>query len=181
MNFLKSQKNIAKNQQGFTLVEMLVSIALFSIVIVVCMGSILTIVDVNRKSQSLSIVMNDLNFVLESMTRSIKTGEITDFSNDDITIIDQNGREIIYRFNNGKIERSIGTPAEYISLTSNQIEITQAGFYVFDNNINPSTDNLQPRVLISLTGEVNITERVNSAFKIQTTVSQRNLDDNDLY
>jgi prepilin-type N-terminal cleavage/methylation domain-containing protein len=174
-------KKIQKEtEKGFTLIEMLVSLALFSIVIVVIMGSILTIVDVNRKSQSLTVVMNDLNFVLESITRTVKTGEIQTGhgSRSEIEIIDQEGRVITYRFENGAIERKTeegGEESDYISLTSEQIEITAASFDVFDDEYN-----FQPRILIFLDGEVAITERIRSAFRIQTTVSQRNLDDDHL-
>lgn len=169
------EKRIQKHEHGFTLVEMLVSMALFSIVIVVIMGSILTIVDVNRKSQSLTVVMNDLNFVLESITRTVKTGEIQDVSDGVIRVTDQNGRDIRYRWNEeeGTIERDVDdNGTNYISLTSDQIEITDADFVLFDNN-----DNYQPRLLIAVEGEVTITERIRSAFKIQTSVAQRNLDD----
>lgn len=172
------QKRIKTNEDGFTLIEMLVSMALFSIVIVVIMGSILTIVDVNRKSRSLTVVMNDLNFVLESITRTVKTGEIlneTDGVLSEIEVEDQEGRIILYRWEDGAIERNVDGRG-YISLTSNQIEITDADFILFDDS-----DNYQPRLLISVEGEVVITPKVRSAFKIQTSVAQRNLDDEDLF
>ena len=62
-----------QKQKGFTLIELLLAVALFSIVVVISFGAIMTTVDVNRKSQTLTTVMNDLNFTLESMTRTIKT------------------------------------------------------------------------------------------------------------
>ena len=70
--------SIKKTQQkGFTLIEMLDSVALFSVVLVVTLGSILTIMDSNKKARSLMSVMNNLNFSIDSMTRSIKAGKIT--------------------------------------------------------------------------------------------------------
>jgi prepilin-type N-terminal cleavage/methylation domain-containing protein len=176
-SILNKQKNKLKSESGFTLIEMMVSLSLFSIVIVVMMGSILTIVDVNRKSQSLSIVMNDLNFVLESITRTIKTGDglSVDPGGEWIEVINQENETITYRLYDGSIQRDVDNGG-YIDLTSDQLVITDASFILFNVD-----NNRQPRLLISIEGEVTITEEINSAFKIQTTISQRNLDDDDLY
>lgn len=68
------KKNI-QNNGGFTLIELLVSIALFSVVLVMALGAILTIVDLNRKTQAMSSVTNNVNFAVESMVRIIKSAE----------------------------------------------------------------------------------------------------------
>ncbi len=62
------------NKKGFTLIELMVSITIFSIVMLVSVGALLSIVDANRKAQSLKSVMNNLNFALESMSRNIRVG-----------------------------------------------------------------------------------------------------------
>ena len=46
-----------RQQDGFTLIEMLVSIALFAIVMVVCVGALLSLVTANKKAQALESVM----------------------------------------------------------------------------------------------------------------------------
>lgn len=66
-------KALEKNK-GFTLVEIMVSLGLFSIVVVVAAGAFLKIVDADKKAQSLKTVINNLNFSLESMTREIRMG-----------------------------------------------------------------------------------------------------------
>ena len=182
---LFKEKNSNNSQCGFTLIEMLVSTALFSIVIVVIMGTILTIIDVNRKSQTLTIVMNDLNFALESFTRTVKTGEFQSVNSEgtQMTITNQEEEEVVYKIENEAIYRRLdedpndGFTPDFIKLTSDQLKITSGFFKVFNN---PGVSNYQPRVLVSLEGSVSITPRITSAFKIQTTVSQRNLDDNDI-
>ncbi len=171
-----------QNNKGFTLVEMLVSIALFAIVLVITLGSIMTIVDVNRKSQSLTIVMNDLNFALENITRSVKTGDVqVDQSTaNEIYVIedlDNVKRHVKYRFAQNKIERSVkpegGSWSDYVAITSDQINIDNARFIVYDEY-----ESLQPRVLISIAGTALVGPTVSSKFHIQTTVSQRNLEVN---
>lgn len=52
----------------------MVSITIFSIVMLVSIGALLSIIDANRKAQSLKSVMNNLNFALENMSRNIRVG-----------------------------------------------------------------------------------------------------------
>lgn len=174
------------NKKGFTLVEMLVSIALFAIVLVITLGSIMTIVDVNRKSQSLTIVMNDLNFALESITRSVKTGDIQvdESRNDSLYVIeDLNGglRHVKYKFNDqGEITRSVGGTngtswSDDIAITSDQINIESAIFKLYGGS-SCSNGSCQPRVLISIAGTAVVGPTISSKFHIQTTVSQRRLE-----
>ena len=73
MSLIKNTKK-EKFTTGFTLIEMMVAVSIFAIVVMISMTAILSIVDSNRKAQSLKSVMNNLNFALETMTRSIKTG-----------------------------------------------------------------------------------------------------------
>ncbi len=66
--------NRRSKTQGFTLIEALVSLGLFSIVVVSASGVILSIISSNRKNQAISSVVNNLNYSIESMVRDIKTG-----------------------------------------------------------------------------------------------------------
>ncbi len=69
MMHTKIQRN-----KGFTLIELMVSVTIFAIVMVISMGAILTVVNGNKKNQTMQVAINNLNFAVESMTRSIKTG-----------------------------------------------------------------------------------------------------------
>lgn len=61
-------------QRGFTLVEMLVAVGLFSVVMLVSVSVILSIIGNNKKAQGINNVVNNLNFAIESMVRDMKTG-----------------------------------------------------------------------------------------------------------
>ncbi len=73
------------SKQGFTLVEMIVSLAIFSIVVTVSVGALLVLVGTNQQLQGEQSVMTNLSFALDSMTREIRTGSgyycISDTSN----------------------------------------------------------------------------------------------------
>ncbi len=61
-------------QRGFTLVETLVSLAIFSIVMVTSVGIVLSVITSNKRNQAINSVVNNLNYSIESMVRDIKTG-----------------------------------------------------------------------------------------------------------
>jgi prepilin-type N-terminal cleavage/methylation domain-containing protein len=63
-----------RSQSGFTLIEMIVSLGLFSLVVTVAVGALLMLVATNRQLQSEQSVMTNLSFALDSMTREIRTG-----------------------------------------------------------------------------------------------------------
>ncbi len=62
------------SQKGFTLVEIIVSLAIFTVVALVAIGALLRVMDANKKSLSLKTAVNNLNFSLESMSREMRVG-----------------------------------------------------------------------------------------------------------
>jgi prepilin-type N-terminal cleavage/methylation domain-containing protein len=64
----------SKKQKGFTLIELMVSVALFTVVMLVSVAAILSIIGGNKKAQAINSVVNNLNFAIESMVRDMKTG-----------------------------------------------------------------------------------------------------------
>ena len=63
-----------KNEnKGFTLIEMIMSVAVFTVVALIAAGALLAIADANRKAQAFKSVVNNLNFALESVARNLRT------------------------------------------------------------------------------------------------------------
>lgn len=195
MRFINFKNN---TQKGFTLIEMLVSIALFSVVLTVTLGTIMTIVDSNRKARSLMSVTNNLNFAVDSMVRSFKSGDVADILGGGDIIVDPSKEcfrtfEVNYaalsgspdfsekrwveycKNGDGVLTKEIGDEYGSISggvavpLTSPDVKIDTLEF-----QISGETDG-QPFLTIILAGTVKVSEKISSSFSIQTSVSQRKL------
>ncbi len=68
---------LKKNQyteRAFTLIELMVSLTVFSIVMLVSIGTTLIMIDANAKAQTVYAAATNLSFALDSMTRDIRTG-----------------------------------------------------------------------------------------------------------
>jgi prepilin-type N-terminal cleavage/methylation domain-containing protein len=63
-------------KRGFTLVEMLVSLALFTIVATIAVGTLLVLIGGNTRVVDEQAGMTALTFALDSMTREIRTGSL---------------------------------------------------------------------------------------------------------
>jgi prepilin-type N-terminal cleavage/methylation domain-containing protein len=61
-------------QKGFTLVEILVSVALFSVVMLVALGALLMLSTATRKATSINTALDNLSAGVESMSRTLRTG-----------------------------------------------------------------------------------------------------------
>ncbi|MDB5254034.1 MAG: seg [Parcubacteria group bacterium] len=186
-------------KKGFTLIEMMTAVSIFLVVMTISMGAIIGVFEANRKSESLKIVMDNLNQSLEAASREIRFGKTYHCETNSVALninnsfdIPQNcsgggklvafrntaGELTTYRVKDLVLEKSIdGGP--YIMLTAPEIRIDSTGmnFYVTGAEPVSSGDYLQPRVLIKLRGRAGFagtSARVD--FSVQTTVSQRMLD-----
>jgi prepilin-type N-terminal cleavage/methylation domain-containing protein len=64
-----------RNQQsGFSLIEMIVSLGVFSIVVTTAVGALLVVIATNQQLQAEQTVMTNLAFAMDSMTREMRTG-----------------------------------------------------------------------------------------------------------
>jgi prepilin-type N-terminal cleavage/methylation domain-containing protein len=165
--------------RGFTLVEMIVSVALFGIVMLVAVGALLSVVAANRQSQAIKTVINNLNFALESMSRNIRTGSNYRCPSGSTCVVgepvsavlfaDSNGVDVTYRLNNKTIEQSYG--AGFLPITASpSIVVNRLNFYIYGNGV--GGDRSYPRVLVSVGGLANV-GKSQSNFDIETIISQR--------
>jgi len=189
MEFLSKTK-----EKGFTLLEMLISITLFSLVMVVVLTSVLTILDINRKTQSLTEVTNSLNSSLDSMIRLIKSGErgfvsggttLCPNSKVSFSFFDIEGIygtagdvwDVDFLYDCDPSVRALfrsmvssGGSERLIRLTPDSVSITEAEFDV----TSAASGDCQDKVRILLDGVAG-TGKTQSEFEVQTTVTRRSI------
>jgi type II secretory pathway pseudopilin PulG len=196
------KKTQLATNKGFSLMELLVSMALFIVVITIAVGALLVLINANLKAQNSHEAVSNVQFALDSMAREIRTGLAYFCSNGtetsgDFTVrqdCDQGSylsfveggkslsqgatnQRIAYRYNAGEssIERKIGV-GSWIPLTNENVEITELHFNVANSASKENSNAFQPNVTIFISGMVAGLSGTDSAFNLQTTVTQRVLD-----
>lgn len=194
--------NLNKAKSGFTLVEMLVAVAVFMVVVTSAVTAIYSMIDANKKSRSIKDVVSNVNFSLESISRDMRMGKdyqcadengnfiscnsssgniaISFISNKDINMDGESDDKIWYRFvdrpssGEGNIQRGYIKSGTIVweSLTA-PIETVKINDMLFFVSGNSLDDLLQPKVFIAIQGESGNNQKTRTEFSLQTTISQR--------
>lgn len=180
---------ILNKNKAFTLVEMLVTALIFSIVIGAAMGVFVSAIKLQRYNLAHQQLLSQASYALEYMDRAIRMAVRDDdnacgLAGQNYEVSDEN-RKIKFKNYKGecqeffwdtsdnqlKVYKEIvfGTP---LPLTSNDFEVMSFNFQVSGDI---PGDNIQPRVTVSM-GIKGKGSGQQPRIKIQTTVSQRNLD-----
>ena len=179
------KKKLENNKKGFTLVEMLIAVTLFTIISFFSIGAVLSIFDASRKARSSKTVMDNFNFAVENMVRNVRFGNhyfcgvSTDISStNDCTAASASlsvtfeGVRVIYTKTNDAIQKKVGSGA-YENITSPDTKVEDLKFYVYNSG---SSDDKQPYVIAIIQGYVGDKPSSQTRFSIQTLISQRALD-----
>ncbi len=71
---LSANCQLPSSRRGFTLIEMMVAVSLFTIVMLISMTTLVSIINADIKAQSLQSIIDNLNFALDDMSRTVRTG-----------------------------------------------------------------------------------------------------------
>jgi len=189
-----------KNCRGFTLIELMVSTSIFVVIMLAAMGALFILLDGAKNARALRISMDNVNFAMESMTRSIRMGNnYYCEDNFDSSIMheehgtkdcSEEGKHFIAfvpqeGFSNGRIgylykERDNETgvlqkcqglnPNDCVDIVSSNIDVKKLKFFTFGSDV---SDNKQAGVYIIMQGSFLVKE-VEIDFSIQTITSMRN-------
>ncbi|MEX0910385.1 MAG: type II secretion system protein [Candidatus Paceibacterota bacterium] len=175
------KKLILKNK-GFTLIEMMVAVTIFSIVTLIVSGAFIVLADIYRKVQSNRAVIDNLNLAMDTMTLQMREGKnytiLSDrISFDEYIIIDneykRSGRYLTYRLKNdgsGILEQCTEpdmTEDDCNDLTSSEIVLERLYF-------EEQKSDFPKQILIILEGVASNKQGLESRFLLQSTLSQRN-------
>lgn len=64
-----------QQHKGFSLIEVLVSLSIFTIVVTICVTVLYTLIDANARTRNAQSIVTNLSFTLDSITREIRTGK----------------------------------------------------------------------------------------------------------
>jgi prepilin-type N-terminal cleavage/methylation domain-containing protein len=167
-----------KKQQGFTLVELIVAMSLFSIIVVVISGIFMQTVKFQKIVANRAAAIDNLGLAMEEMARGIRTGvyfpRLLDLENlspqNSITFTDYRDEDVTYALEGDRITKNIEDYNGPLAITSSNIEITDLKFILRGKNSSrDSGDDIPPRITISMTAKGIYSE----PFTLQTTVGAR--------
>ena len=163
-----------QRQNGFTLVEILVAVAIFLIVLVVIVAIFGSLHQAQLRSEAERILQENLRFTVDIMAKEIRNGQI-DFGpngyNGDTTLPKNELFLSDYSFylNNGTVYfEPVGGEAE--ALTGERVEITDLRFYIHPSDLALVGQN-QERVTLFIAGRDEQEEEIEMS--IQTTIASR--------
>ena len=176
MTYLVSRRQKTEGSGGYTLIELMVAVGLFALIMMLASGAYLVMINVNRQTQAVATGINNLAFVLESMTRSIRTGSgYTQITKKELSFTDQQGRAITYRRDTQQgVSGPVGDiTANGVALTAPAIDITSLAFVLSGGT--PGDTN-QPYVTIIVSGTVTTGPGKTESFTVETSVTMRGPD-----
>jgi prepilin-type N-terminal cleavage/methylation domain-containing protein len=164
--------------RGYSLVELIVAVGLFSMVMTIATGAYLIMISANRQAQSISTGINNLSYALEDMTRGIRTGSGYACSNNSITFKDVDAKPTMYELSGTKIRKSTNGGLTWSDLTDPAVTVTTLLFtctgtkpYSLDNDIT------QAHVTIQVSGSVSAgAGRPAKSFNVETGATMRGSD-----
>ena len=174
--------------KGFSLIEMLVVVLIFTIVMGIAVGVFTSALKLQKYNLAYQQLLSQVNYAMEYMDRSIrmavKDNGTCGFSGQNYRLSDFN-RKIEFRNYRGECQQfywdttinpnqlmsfNSAIYASSLNLTSSDFTITRLNFYVAGD-----APNNQPKVTIVMEIEAKTTVLPKPKIKILTTVSQRNL------
>ena len=199
----RTLKNRIHRSRAFTLVELMVSLSIFSIVMLISTSTLLIMIDANAKAQALYSASTNLSFALDSITREIRMGygyhcsSIVGDANQGVATgandCSSGGRYIafsrewdseriayrLYEDNNGigRIEMNTETANAWSPITSDDIDVDRFEIIVANTDTYNDNGNIsQPFVDIMIQGKTNNGLDQATDFNIQSHIVQRRLD-----
>ncbi len=70
----KNRGNHPERSEGFTLIELMVATSIFMVIMVMAMGALVVSSHSAKKGQALRAIMDNVNFAMDTMTRSVRMG-----------------------------------------------------------------------------------------------------------
>ena len=189
-----------KNLSGYTIIETMIATSLFLVIVIYGMGSLLNANLIHKKSENSRAIMDNLNFVMEDISRNLRTGSSYHclFGNDTlansyvptsctegwgIAFESASGSSVtsndqwVYYIDEGKLFKSTDNGGSgFVQLTPDEIVLDELSYFSVLGAEGVNSENAQqPFVSIHLIGSITSKDGT-LPFSLQTSMSQRVVD-----
>ncbi len=178
-----------ETKRGYSLLELIVSLGLFSVVMLIVLAAYVNLISIDRQARASNQLSSSLSFAIETMVRSIRTG--TDYAcnaNPSVPNCSSGGGSISFNDSDGVyteyriVANETGTNSiayctdaclSFVSVTDPRINIETMSFYVQGVGTDSTNADIQPHVTVSISGTMETERGAASRFSIQTGATQR--------
>ncbi|MEA1937420.1 MAG: type II secretion system protein [Patescibacteria group bacterium] len=178
---MKHNYNKLHNKNGFTLVETLVAVGIFSIVVSVAVGAFIGSSSSQKKIIELSDTQREASYLIETVSRELRmaTAINPDQENNNTHKIEfTNYESILVEYCRADQSGNCDNSGDYFArdgeiINSSKIKITNLIFYVTDNfdGLAPVEDKKQPVITVSM--KVQSTGKYGTEFVLQNSIALR--------
>ncbi|KND47031.1 MAG: putative Type IV pilus pilin [Parcubacteria bacterium C7867-004] len=172
-----------RNHQGYTLLELIVSVGIFSMVMLIVTGAYLALISLDRKARAVNDLSSNFSFALDGMTRSIRTGKNFacvgggDGTCSQMSFRDPDNNTVTYLLKTsgsiGQCTSGVCSDTSAVALTDPRIRIDALTFYIRGSSI---SDEVQPQVIITIRGNILTEVGKQTNFAVQAAATQRLID-----
>lgn len=156
--------------KGFTLIEVMVAVSIFTVVVTIGIGALMSVISVNKRVQAQREVVNGLSFALETMGRRLRLADVTQPINTGsnfIQFLDSETQAVIL------YQRTAGDKIT-VSTGGQQIELTPSGFMVTKFESITSGTGTKKLITLRIVGNIT-TGGTTTPISLQTSISPRSL------
>ena len=173
--------------RGYTLLELIVAVGIFSVVMLAATGAYFTLIDLDRRARAVNDVVSNLSFAVDSMSRTVRTGTaykcnnssgtptctVTPGTSFGFTDSETPTRSIVYSLSNGQVYQSVNGTT--YPITDPAITVQTLNFFVRGVGIETGTK-IQPQVTFIIAGSMNAGQGKTVSFSIEGGGTQRLLE-----
>lgn len=124
-----------KNNSGFTLIEVIVYLAIVSVFLVAVVGFGDRIISAYTKAKNIQDVQQGARFSLERLAQDMRSSQSVDFTDG---VLHLAGADIDYQVEGGQLTRKAGPTGSATAITSSDIEVQNFTVSALENTVVPT-------------------------------------------
>lgn len=173
--------------RGFTLIEIIVSVGLFSVVMLVSTAAYLTIITLDKEARATNELVVNLSFAVDSISRNIRTGKnyscagVGNGTCSQFSFTDSQEQQVTYLMKGTTVAQCVFPKDDTtacnsslaVSLTDPRITVTTLIFNVRGVGL---SDSREPQTTMSIRGTMPSARGRSVQFTLQTSATQRYLE-----